>query len=521
LAHSPENPHISACFVLDFCTGRAKIVNWLFEYDPICSPIRWKGCDLSVDGAILSACQMSVPMPDRDPSVWKEHDWKRLLHYTEQRTVIPVIGPQLLEVQINGHSTLLDRYIATELARDYSLSMEEDCSLNEVACAFLQSGERRENLYTAIHDIVSQAKIRPPESLVRLAQITHFNLFVTTTFDTLLEQALKDARNVEPKTIAYCPNDKKDISPDDLRRPTVYHLLGKSEPIPNYYVVTDEDLLEFVHALRKESYQPERLFQELRNKNLLILGENFPDWLTRVFLRTAKQCRLSCQAEGERFSPEVERFVADSRQSLFHFLRNFSKHTVVEPKTSPPEFVNELWQRWDKKFHGSLPEPLGSPNGTNKPMPEGAVFMSYAHEDHEAVHQLYAGLSDAGLNVWYDKRNLGAGDVYNEKIRKNIRRCKCFVAILSRHTHARDDAYFHREWNWALIRREDFRQARRFIVPVIVDDLEQADVPDDFQDFQITRLPGGQATADFVREIKEILSAQPASASQAGSVHGH
>jgi hypothetical protein len=51
----------------------------------------------------------------------------------------------------------------------------------------------------------------------------------------------------------------------------VFHLFGKTSSSPDF-VICDEDMLEFVHALQDKQRQPDRLFDELRSKHLLILG---------------------------------------------------------------------------------------------------------------------------------------------------------------------------------------------------------------------------------------------------------
>ena len=76
----------------------------------------------------------------------------------------------------------------------------------------------------------------------------HFNLFVSTTFDSLLEDALNQVRfggRSETASIAYAPNSVNDLDDDSIDRPTVYHLLGKLTTSPTS-VICDEDLLEFV-----------------------------------------------------------------------------------------------------------------------------------------------------------------------------------------------------------------------------------------------------------------------------------
>src|SRR5262245_46586901 len=98
-------------------------------------------------------------------------------------------------------------------------------------------------------------------SLRQLAQITDFDLYVTTTFDPLLEQAINDERFAgaqSTEVIAYSPNRVADLPTEreHLQRPVVYHLLGRLSASPTY-VISDEDTLEFICALQSEHLTPE------------------------------------------------------------------------------------------------------------------------------------------------------------------------------------------------------------------------------------------------------------------------
>src|SRR5579864_734106 len=269
-----------------------------------------------------------------DAELWEEEDWSVLLEQIGKQTIIPIIGPDLLHVEIDGQSMLMDRFIARQLARRYSLTCPDGATLNDVACTLLHGGKRQENLSAAVHKILKDAAVKPPKPLLQLAGITHFNLYVTTTFDSLLAQALRSVRKLEPKVIGYSPNKKDiDIKSENLRYPTVYHLFGESSNLPSY-VISEEDLLEFTHALQSESLRPKLLFDELKNKNLLILGENFPDWLARFFLRSTRQGRLSLTSTME--------ILADSRlqndENLVLFLQRFSRNTRIFRGGGPVEF---------------------------------------------------------------------------------------------------------------------------------------------------------------------------------------
>ena len=139
---------------------------------------------------------------------------------------------------------------------------------------------------------MKEAAFRPSKALRQLAEITDFNLFVSTTSDSLLEKAINEVRFGDtPGTacISYSPKKVDDLpsSKEKLTRPTVYHLMGKLTATGSY-VISDEDLLEYVCDLQSPARRPERLFDELKKNHLLILGEDYSDWLVRIFLRTAK-----------------------------------------------------------------------------------------------------------------------------------------------------------------------------------------------------------------------------------------
>ena len=118
------------------------------------------------------------------------------------------------------------------------------------------------------------------------------------------------------EVLSYAPNRVTDLPAerDRLTRPVVYHLFGKVSASPTY-VISDEDLLEFICALQSEHLAPEKLFHELEHSHLLFIGSNFSNWLARLFLRMAKRQRLSDPRDvgeilADNHSSEDERLVS-------------------------------------------------------------------------------------------------------------------------------------------------------------------------------------------------------------------
>jgi hypothetical protein len=125
---------------------------------------------------------------------WKDPDWTELLACVRKRKVIPVIGEELLQVEIEGKTVSLYTWMAERLAGVLEVPPGDPPSLNDVACKCrARNDAMRNSIYTQLSIIADEAKscMRPPIALRQLAEITDFNLFLTTTFDSLMESALQ------------------------------------------------------------------------------------------------------------------------------------------------------------------------------------------------------------------------------------------------------------------------------------------------------------------------------------------
>jgi len=121
-----------------------------------------------------------------------------------------------------------------------------------------------------------------------------------------------------------------------------------------------------------------------------------------------------------------------------------------------------------------------------------------------------ASLEAAGIEVWLDKTVLRTGDAWDQKIRREIRDCALFIAVISRNTQARTEGYFRLEWHLADQRSQLMARSRPFLVPVCIDDTpqKQAEVPESFSLVHWTWLPAGEAPAAFVQEVLRLLAAE-------------
>ena len=282
-----------------------------------------------------------------DPDFWED-----LLTFIEEGRVIPIIGEGVVNFAPEDKS--LYGWLATGLAERLQIPAEAlppNPTLNDVVCRHLLRGGTRNVVYTRLQRLLRDQCPEPGAALRALARISAFNLFISTTFDPLLENALNAERyggKAMTHQLAFFPEAAlKDLPARkaELSRATVFHLLGHVSPSPEY-VVWEEDALEFVCALHQHLPVMEKLARDLKEHGLLVIGLNFSDWLVRFFLRITKQSRLS-EARANTEVLAVGPAVGPSEGMVLFFGGVSRNIHVIE--CDPSEFVLELERRWTEK----------------------------------------------------------------------------------------------------------------------------------------------------------------------------
>ncbi len=154
---------------------------------------------------------------------------------------------------------------------------------------------------------------------------------------------------------------------------------------------------------------------------------------------------------------------------------------------------------------------MASTGESEHPPARPSVFLSYAAEDRKAANSIRDAMAAGGIDVWYDENELGGGDAWDRKIRRQIRECDYFMALISARTEARHEGYFRREWRLAVERALDMADDHTFILPVALDDTAEstARVPEKFHEVQWLRVPGGQATPALATLCRKLISGNP------------
>lgn len=446
-----------------------------------------------------------------------EASWKRLIDKVRENNVVPIIGPRLF---VEPDGTSLQARVAERVLEACGEPLGDRPlppfrEVNEVVSRLRARPDiSLQDLYDTVNDAIHQLTAAPqfviPEPIRQLAEISGFRLFVTLTPDDLLARSLR--QRYEVNEIVHAPNlpssEMKDLPLDWQARSDVVHLLylfGKSRSAP-MFVIHDEDVLEYAHnVIAHGSQVPGNFLRELQQRNLLIVGSNFPDWLSRFFLRATNLKRL---AEKDMRAWLIEPLQPE--ESLTFFLRSFSKETEVISQDTPVGFVAELHKRWMAQVEATRPAPEAD---AGEPVPRSAMFfISYSRKtDLARAQALYDALLALGVEkreIWFDRQSIEPGDQFRKRILEGILGCRYFLPLLSTAATERDEGFVFREWRVASDRQMGMN--REFIIPIVVDPEympERYSIPteEDWQNLDFGHAPGGAPDDKLKNKLKSLV----------------
>ena len=437
-----------------------------------------------------------------------EREWDKLVNLVLERCVVPVLGPELLVVPEDGKLTPLYDLWGSTLASQTSVMRPagiERWTIYDVANLLSQRENAGELAYD-IDDVVRRRRWPIPTPLRKLAQISDFSLYITTTVDHLMMRSMTEERQGSTvEQIKFTPRGIK--SEVDLPNRFyyaaalgVYHLFGATSPTDGTFAKTEDDLIEYSWSLLDQQYAPESLYDYLQKKTVLLLGCSLPDWLGRFFVHALN---------GRRFQETINIYYVSvcCEPGLADYLNR--RRAKVISSISPVEFVDRLYEKWrllaDRSSADTIPGTVPPP----QPFKAGAVFLSYASEDRAAARAIRDQLEANNIDTWMDERELAAdpGIEYQYAIRENIRHASFFVPIISRTLDRAGTSprFLWREWRLAEDAAMERRKEERYLQPLVIDDTPSGApfVESPYRDLQWTRLRDGLLPPEFIEALNQ------------------
>jgi hypothetical protein len=238
----------------------------------------------------------------------------------------------------------LGEYLRRELQQRYQPDLPAE----------LQTG--RASLDQIVKAIGAKRRAANPHDPQRVLARQPFSIYITTTADDLLTEALREAGK-DPQ-IALCPwNEYVEISnaegEADYRptpeRPLVYHLFGRLSE-PDSLVITEDDYFDYlIGVTSNKDLIPSEVRRRLADTALLFLGFDLDSWDFRVLYRSlmgqeGRERRSRYAHIAAQIDPEGGRLIEPerARQYLEQYFRDAD---ISIYWGSAEDFLSELDRR--------------------------------------------------------------------------------------------------------------------------------------------------------------------------------
>ena len=379
----------------------------------------------------------------------EERQWDILFEQIVRGNVIPVIGPDF--VKIKGKTSV--QFLIDVICRFCNIGEGQFNSFSQLVNDDRYKASeinKYSDIYSSLTDLINDNPrfFEDPNDNVTLRkflEIPFFTFVITTTFDPVVENMMRSIHGDKLRVMCFKNDASRNddlLNGEDMRRPTLFYMFGKAEKKEHSYVVTDEDLLQFSQTWLRPNdsgckAKPSMISHLMANRYLLVIGQDYQDWLFRFFWYSLKNENFGNRMSGMLTLKQEDR-------ALIDFLSRGNAFTRIEPNRE--KFV-------DKLVNGINTYKLNNTSITDTIPQEGTdVFISYSRKDSKIVEVLYSVLIAKGLNVWYDHASLHKGLDFMKQIERAIKNSTFFLPVLTPTilAQAHEEHPYRKEWLYAV-----------------------------------------------------------------------
>lgn len=413
--------------------------------------------------------------------------WNRLIEEIIEGNVVPVIGAEMLvENCPNIHKTIIG-----QLAR--KLKIEGNITSFSELVYHRDYHQKIENIYPYVNSYLMQKHLTPSGILKRLLSYRQFPFVITTSFTPVVENTMRGIWGDDLRVLKYGnnPADIGDIRDDtDMRRPTVYYMFGKYCESAHRYALTDTDMLDYCSSWLSDNggKKPINLVSALAGKYLLMIGNNYSDWLFRFIWYSLRKDKMG---HGMLAYENVD-------DTFLHFL----DRTNAFACQNPTKVVEQIENRLTRKIQDNERTKF------NKPEMNADIFISYSRRDKKLVEKLYDAFTNLGKKVWYDRNNLAVGANFMEDINYAIKTARYFIPVFSKNvTEERNAPHVYRA-EWETASNVASSLGRTYIIPVAPENYDylEAKIPERMQKHNAIIYNENMDWDELVREILHVMN---------------
>ena len=348
-------------------------------------------------------------------------NYKESLHNIVQRIIkyeqILVVGSEVIREEGNHQTTvnnfLFQRFNEEERGSDEDRYIEYPKIIRENSKEFAAS------------------KLNP--QLRQLLETECFRLVLTTTFDPILENALREIWQKRGLELRVCniweSGLKGDITIGETStrftaasmQPTLFYVFGNAKVSATNsdgqkkFILDDNDRIEVVTRWIKNP--PQNLVNFIRSRRILALGCKLNDWLFRFFWVS-----LIGDVKKLRLNGEVAVTLDDNDQEEKRLHNYLEKKIRLFVAPDAKKFLYDLNACFnDKQVRDAR---------VKEQRKNGGLFISYRSESVVDAFRLFTRLTDDGYNVWLDTERLEEGVEYENKIFEAMDLSRAIITLI-------------------------------------------------------------------------------------------
>lgn len=347
--------------------------------------------------------------------------------------IVPIIGQEVYYVDTDNGKISVQEYIVDELLKkdgdlaniaphliteeNKKLCLQEGIKgLHSLSKLFEEAGLTLANKLYLLLKNGGQHKIKLNETVRSFLKKGNFPLILTTNYFRVLEDIITYDDDENYSIISYQieKNRNQDIklSPVDmfLYEPAIFHIFGIVRPASKC-VLTEDDFLSYLHALQDTNTYPQNLRQYLRDKYLLTIGCDIPDWTFRLLLYSLKEKdgRISITGGNK------DSFIGGS-------INNQLDKDFVS-------FLGRIKYYSDDNIYDFLEDVTKYLPDQDKP----SIFLSICSEDYNDIGDVLSSKLRQRFKVWFCKEKLSGngGEAYWSKIQQGLEQCRYFMPVIT------------------------------------------------------------------------------------------
>ena len=436
---------------------------------------------------------------DNTHEVINARNWDLLFDAIEKERVVPIIGGEFFNLDTgNEEGISVDGFVLNKLKERFNVQ-ENDVDYTVMSDIIEEENFRNRrsrfignqtDIYFEIDNVLRNMDVNCDGDVLDFLSIKKFPLILTTSCIAGLESEMR-TRYGDFNVKVYDKSVRSDIDANlSSERPTLYYLFGRVNRIKKSFMVTEDDLLDYLHLWHNLETRPIRLGDYLKDKFLLVLGCNYPNWLFRFFWHSIRNFTIVPNSFEMQGVVTLEN--ANSDKELTKFLSRIQTQIFENSK----KFIEEFMLRWSNR------QVVLDGNQNNQENDNTDIFISYAKEDVAVVRGIAERLRDLGAEVWLDENKLEWSDLYESIIQEKITKTKRFVPIISRTTMKQDRRFFRREWAMA-DEENQYRFGMPYFAPIVIDDSDVNSplIPETFRKAHII----SSSDEDFESEMKKLI----------------